>query len=278
MSDVFGDYLRSISRIPMLAQQEEVHYGRLVRLWLDATAADAATVRRGRRALERMVTANLRLVVSVVTRFRRLSRQYRLEPIDLVQAGNLGLIRAAERFDPSRGYRFSTFAYWWIRQAVTRHLQEQGAAIRLPHALRLLAQRHQALQERSGPGLSLEEAAVRLGEPPQRLLQAIRALDCARTLSLDQPMGDGEQPDLTLLDTVAGCHQPALVDDYAWLEAPLRQLSGQERDVLRSRFCERPVSLMSLAEQLGKSRYQVQALERRAVRRLRQLVTPMLEP
>ncbi len=282
MSDVFGDYLRSISRIPMLAHQEEVHCGRLVRLWLDAQASgvavDTATVRRGRRALERMVTANLRLVVSVVTRFRRLGRQYRLEPIDLVQAGNLGLIRAAERFDPSRGYRFSTFAYWWIRQAVTRHLQEQGAAIRLPHALRLLAQRYHALQERSATALSIEAAAGRLGEAPQRLLQAIRAHECSRTLSLDQAMGDGDQQDLTLLDTVAGADQPAVMDDYAWLEGPLRQLSPQERDVLRSRFCEQPVSLMRLAQRLGKSRYQVQAVERRAVRRLRQLVTPMLEP
>lgn len=282
MSDAFQDYLQAISRVPLLAVQEEVHCGRLVRLWLDAAApddsGDEVSVRRGRRALERMVTANLRLVVSVVTRFRRLGCNYDLEPLDLVQAGNLGLIRAAERFDPARGYRFSTFAYWWIRQAVARHLQEQGAAIRLPYALRLLAQRYQVLQSQHGRALGLQEAADLLGESPQRLLQAIRALEHSQSLSLDQVMGDGDQWDLTLLDTVADDRQPQLVDDYVWLQKSMNQLSCQERDVLRHRYGDRSVSISALARQLGKTRYQVQVLERRAVSRLRKVLTPMLNP
>jgi RNA polymerase primary sigma factor len=103
--------MRSIKRVPLLTESEELHCGRLVRLWLDAPAPDERTVRRGRRALERMVTANLRLVVSVVIRHQQAHRPGQLEPIDLIQAGNLGLIRAVERFDPARGYRFSTFAF-----------------------------------------------------------------------------------------------------------------------------------------------------------------------
>jgi RNA polymerase primary sigma factor len=120
-----------------------------VRSWLDDPEPVPLVVRKGKRALNRIVTANLRLVVSVVTKSRRRLRHLSVEPIDLIQAGNLGLIRAAEKFDPSRGYRFSTYAYWWIRQAVSRHLQEHGALIRVPYPLANLATRLEALQQAS---------------------------------------------------------------------------------------------------------------------------------
>ena len=112
MSDSFGDYLKSIGRIPVLTPAEEVHLGTLVRSWQDHSEPSVALVRRGRRALERMVSANLRLVVAVVMRQNRRIQHLNHDPLDLIQAGNLGLIRAVEKFDPSRGYKFSTYGYW----------------------------------------------------------------------------------------------------------------------------------------------------------------------
>ena len=278
VSDIFGDYMRSISRIPLLTQEEELHHGRLVRSWLDNEAPDAATKRRGQRAMQRMVTANLRLVVSVVSRHQHASRLRRLDPIDLVQAGNLGLIRAVERYDPARGYRFSTFAFWWIRQAVNRHIQEYSGAIRLPYALQVLSQRYQALQSSCERNLDLTELAERLGAQPERIQQVIRAVQCSRLLSLDQSLGDGDPQGLTLLDTVGGGDQPRAHEDYHWLHAQIGQLSPLEQEVLLARYSENAPSVASLAERMGRSRHQIQAIEKRALHRLRQVIEPMLNP
>jgi DNA-directed RNA polymerase sigma subunit (sigma70/sigma32) len=123
MSDVLGDYLNSISRIPLLTSDEELHLGRMVRRWQDDAKPAPSVIRTAKKALDRIVSANLRLVVSYVKRYRRRIAHLNIELIDLIQAGNIGLIRAAEKFDPSRGYRFSTYAYWWIRHSVSRHVQ-----------------------------------------------------------------------------------------------------------------------------------------------------------
>lgn len=278
MSEILGDYLRSIGRIPLLTEQEEVHYGRLVRHWLDGDPADAISRRRGRHALGRMVTANLRLVVSVVKRQNTIIRQRRLEPIDLIQAGNLGLIRAAERYDPSRGYRFSTFAFWWIRQAVGRHLQDSPGVIRLPHAVQLLSLRIQALQTNGQGALPLPGIAALLGESPERIQQVLAALNCSRLLSLDQSLGEGESQGITLLDTVASGETTTVRDDYHWLHNQLAQLSALEQDVLQARYGDQPISVSQIAQRLGRSRHQIQAIERKAMTRLRQVIRPMLNP
>ncbi|QPN71611.1 sigma-70 family RNA polymerase sigma factor [Synechococcus sp. CBW1108] len=123
MGDILGDYLKSIGRIPLLTDEEVLQHCRLVRAWLDQAEPTRATARKGRRALERMVNANLRLVVSIVSKYRRRIRGNCIDMMDLIQAGNLGLITAVERFDPARGYRFSTYGYWWIRKAVSRSPQ-----------------------------------------------------------------------------------------------------------------------------------------------------------
>ena len=278
MSDIFGDYMRSISRIPLLTQEEELHYGRLVRSWLDGDTANPGLKRRGQRAMQRMVTANLRLVVSVVSRHQHATRLRRLEPIDLVQAGNLGLIRAVERFDPARGYRFSTFAFWWIRQAVNRNIQEYSGAIRLPYALQVLSQRYQAMQSSSEHSLDIPELAERLGAQPERVQQVIRAVQFSRLLSLDQSLGEGDPQGLTLLDTVGGGDQPRAKEDYHWLHAQIGQLSALEQEVLLARYSENAPSVASLAERMGRSRHQIQAIEKRARHRLRQVIEPMLNP
>jgi RNA polymerase primary sigma factor len=279
MSDALGDYLNSISRVPLLTNEEELHLGRLVREWQDHEEAPAAVARRGKRALDRIVSANLRLVVSVVTRYRRRFAHLAIEPIDLVQAGNIGLIRAVEKFDPKRGYRFSTFAYWWIRQAVSRHIQEVHPTVRVPVALVNLMGKIESLCDSDGKPLPVAELSKRLEESPRRieLALSIRQLNCL--VSLDQSLGSADAGDLTLLDTVTDGHRPEAEEDYAWLHGHLHQLSALELNVLQQRYREgRGQSLMQLAGQIGKTRYQVQVIEQRALKKLRTALTPVLHP
>jgi RNA polymerase primary sigma factor len=123
-------YSAQIKRIPMLTASEEITLGTLVQNWLNDPDPSPSLQRRGKRAQNRMVEANLRLVVTVANKY---SRQVpSADFMDLVQAGNLGLVRAVEKYDPTRGYKFSTYAYWWIRQGVSRHVEQFSRSIRLP--------------------------------------------------------------------------------------------------------------------------------------------------
>lgn len=130
-------YSKQIKRVPMLTAAEEITLGTTVQEWLNhpdgPEQAPTRLQRRGRRAKDRMVEANLRLVMTVANKW---SRQVpSAEYMDLVQAGNEGLIRAVEKFDPTRGYKFSTYAYWWIRQGVSRHIETRSRVIRLPSSV-----------------------------------------------------------------------------------------------------------------------------------------------
>jgi len=279
MTDILGDYLRTISRLPLLTDEEELHLGRLVRTWIDDTEATVAVQRKGKRALQRFVTANLRLVVSVVTKYRRRVRHLPIEPIDLIQAGNIGLIRAAEKFDPTRGYRFSTYAYWWIRQAVSRHIQEHSSMIRVPYPLANLAMKVDGLVQAKRRQVSAKEAASILEEPPHRVEQAMSLHQFNSTVSLDQVLSNSEGGEMTLLDTITDGHTTELDDDYQWFYSQLGTLSPVEFEVLNLRYAtERRSSLMQLAQNMGKSKHQIQAIERRALAKLRTSLTPVLNP
>jgi len=143
-TDPFNRYLKDIGRVPLLTASEEIHLGaqvqKMVALKKDLengtcylTAKEQKRIMRtGERAKNRMVEANLRLVVSVAKKWNRL--KLNLEPLDLIQEGNAGLIRAVEMFDPTRGYKFSTYAYWWIRQGISRAISYTNRTIRLPSA------------------------------------------------------------------------------------------------------------------------------------------------
>ena len=131
-------WLDSAGRVPLLAPAEELHLGGLVRAWMDweptADEAPPAVRRRGLRARDRMVSANLRLVAHV-TRVMRPGLGISItdaDHLDLLQAGAIGLMRGVEKFDPARGYKLSTYAYWWIRQGLSRHVDSSSRTIRLP--------------------------------------------------------------------------------------------------------------------------------------------------
>mgnify|MGYP006282367817 CR=1 FL=1 len=278
MSDAFGDYLRSIGRIPLLTAQEEVHLGLIVKEWMETTEPSTALTRRGQRALKRIVTANLRLVVTVALRYLRRLKHLSHDPMDLVQAGNLGLLRAAEKYDPTRGYKFSTYGYWWIRQSINRHLQEHNGSIRLPVNLVSLANRAEALQSRGHGRLNGDQLGDLLGESAERVLYALAVQHRSNTISLDQHLA-GSDGDMSLIDTVSDPRMPRIDDDYAWIHSQLEQLSTPERMVIALRYGEElQRSFAEVARLTGRSKDQVQRLERHALTKLRRHLTPMLFP
>ena len=278
MSDAFGDYLRSIGRIPLLTAQEEVHLGLIVKEWMETAQPSRGLERRGRRALERMVTANLRLVVTVALRYLRRLKHLAHDPMDLVQAGNLGLLRAAEKYDPTRGYKFSTYGYWWIRQAINRYLQEHNSSIRMPVNLVSLANRAEALQSNGQASLNSTDIAQQLGESSERVLYALAVHHRSHTISLDQHLG-GSDGDMTLLDTVSDSRLPSISDDYQWMHSQIELLSTPERTVIQLRYGEEQQrSFAEVARLTGRSKDQVQRLERHALTKLRRHLTPMLFP
>ena len=125
-----GEYLQEIARYPLLSKDQEIMLSRVIQEWQTAEDPTPTQVKKGLRARDKMIKSNLRLVVSIAKRYS--NRAKRMAFLDLVQEGNIGLTIAVERFDPYRGYRFSTYSYWWIRQAISRGIQQQDRTIKLP--------------------------------------------------------------------------------------------------------------------------------------------------
>ena len=302
--DLVRSYLRDIGRVPLLSHEQEITLGRQVqelvaleelelelesRLGAKPSQAELAQaaglsapllkkrLQAGRRAKERMVAANLRLVVSVAKKYTRRN----MELLDLIQEGTIGLVRGVEKFDPTRGYKFSTYAFWWIRQSMTRAIACQSRTIRLPVHLseRLTAIRKVSLDlaHKLGAMPNRQEIAEAMAMPIEELDGLLR--QSLTTSSLDAPvngdegrsfLGDliadssGEEP----LDRVErGMHQEQL---GRWLS----QLSDQERQVLQLRFGLEGQERQTLAEigrQLDVSRERVRQVELKALRKLRNM-------
>ena len=223
-------WLAAAGRVPLLTPAEEVHLGAMVREWQDwpggPDAAPAPVQRRGLRARDRMIQANLRLVVNVAKRYHRAIERRRLAPEDALQEGSFGLMRGAELFDPAKGYKFSTYAYWWVRQAITRWLSSSDL-IRVPIHLRerlnrgddptgdeRLAAAAAVLDPRSldrlvGEGQSsLGELLAAPAEDPLEALDAIALLSRMRQaqpddLALLELAQDHRSPELAVLLDVA---------------------------------------------------------------------------
>ncbi len=274
MADALGDYLETVSRIPLLTPAEEVHLAQRVQRWQQNPAPTANLERTGRRAMNRMVQANLRLVVSIARKYQSAT----VERMDLIQAGNIGLMRAVEKFDPTRGYRFSTYAFWWIRQAITRHLREQGSAIRLPTELIDLAARVSQLQNASPVPLSMAKLAELVGETEERLKHVLAIRERSQALSLDR-ITESMDGSRTLLDSVPSTDEPDCLDDYQWLHSQVSGLDSRERTVLKLRYGKLDsLSFVRVAQCTGLSRDQVQRIERGALKKLRARLTPVLFP
>jgi RNA polymerase primary sigma factor len=287
-SDLFRQYLREIGRIPLLTAAEEVELARRVEAGLFAEekllnsphldtelALDLdRLVVMGRMAKRRLIEANLRLVVSVAKRY--VGRG--LTMLDLVQEGNLGLIRAVEKFDYARGYKFSTYATWWIRQAMSRALADQARTIRVPvHVVELINRvvrvQRRMLQER-GYEPTPEEVAAHLDLPPERVGEVLRLAQ--EPVSLHAPVG--EEDDVALGDLIEDGDAASPVESAAFLllrehlEAVLSTLGERERKVVQLRYGladGRPRTLEEIGRIFGVTRERIRQIESKTLNKLR---------
>ena len=257
-------YLSDIAKVPLLTPEQEQELARRVQ------AGDADAERQ-------LIEANLRLVVRVARRY--LNRGLSL--LDLIEEGNLGLLHAVTKFQPGRGTRFSTYAVWWIRQAVARALANQARMIRLPvHIEHLLGQymkKKAALTQDLGRAPSTEEIAKALGQPIEEVEHIERMSQ--RPVSLDAPIGPdggGTLEDLVEdAEALPGAGLAAALRAREDLAGVLRDLPDAERGVLELRFGlsgEEPRTLESIGRQLGITRERVRQIEAAALARLRRLM------
>ncbi|MFD3955763.1 MULTISPECIES: RNA polymerase sigma factor [Streptomyces] len=287
-SDLFRQYLREIGRIPLLTAAEEVELARRVEAGLFAEERLASTpdldsrlagdldrlVVMGRTAKRRLIEANLRLVVSVAKRY--VGRG--LTMLDLVQEGNLGLIRAVEKFDYARGYKFSTYATWWIRQAMSRALADQARTIRVPvHVVELINRvvrvQRRLLQER-GYEPTADEVAAQLDLTPERVTEVLRLAQ--EPVSLHAPVG--EEDDVSFGDLIEDGDAASPVESAAFLllrehlEAVLSTLGERERKVVQLRYGlddGRPRTLEEIGRIFGVTRERIRQIESKTLSRLR---------
>jgi RNA polymerase primary sigma factor len=287
-NDLVRLYLREIGRVPLLTAEEEVELSKRIEAGLyaqhklDTDAPDDEELRSelvqlaaiGRAAKQHLAAANLRLVVSVAKRYA--SRGAPL--LDVVQEGNLGLIRAVEKFDYAKGYKFSTYATWWIRQAIGRALPEQTRTIRVPvhvsEQLGKLSRAQRALLAQLGREATNEELAQHLGITAE---QVAELCDHARdAVSLDAQVGD--EGEAALGDFIEDVDAPAPADVVAYgemqraLQHVMSSLGSREREVLRLRYGlsdGRPRTLQEVGDRLGLTRERIRQLERETLAQLR---------
>ncbi len=257
-------YLNEIGFSPLLTAEEEVHYSRL------AQKGDES----GRK---RMIESNLRLVVKIARRYMNRG----LALLDLIEEGNLGLIRAVEKFDPERGFRFSTYATWWIRQTIERAIMNQTRTIRLPiHVVKeinLYLRATRQLTQNLEREPTTEEVANLLDKPIAEVKRMLGLNE--RITSVDTPIGGDE--DRILLDSIADENNPdpsALLQDenvHDNLEMWLDKLNDKQREVVERRFglhgYERS-TLEEVGQEIGVTRERVRQIQMDALRRLREIL------
>ena len=286
--DMIGLYLKEVGRVPLLTAEEEVYLakriekGRISREELAAgnessdkkRVTHRGNIEDGWAAREHLITANSRLVISVAKKYMGRGVPFQ----DLIQEGNIGLIRAAKKFDYRRGHKFSTYATWWIRQAVTRAIADQGRTIRVPVHMgdqinKLLRIQHQ-LTQRLGRDPSVEELADALDVPPKKVENMIQV--ARRPLSLETPTDDEE--DSVLGDFIQDREAPApderatynLLKDH--MDQVLGSLPPREVRILQLRYGlldGKSYTLEEVGRKMGVTRERVRQIEAQALSRLR---------
>ncbi len=254
-------YLQEIGEVPLLAPAEEIDLARLIK-------------QNDQEALEKLTKANLRFVVSV-------AKQYQNQGLtlgDLINEGNLGLIKAAKRFDETRGFKFISYAVWWIRQSILQALAEQSRVVRLPlnrvGALNKIGKAFSNLEQEFEREPSASEIAEELEMTPFEVSDTLKI--SGRHLSMDAPFNQGE--DNRLLDVIQNDRQPSPDNDLMReslkneVERALSTLTSREAEVVRLYFGldqEHPLTLEEIGEQFNLTRERVRQIKEKAIKRLR---------
>lgn len=299
-ADMVRTYLHEIGRVPLLTHEQEIVYGKQVQQMmalLEAKEALAAKLERepslaewaaqvnlteaelnqvmrvGQRAKQKMIEANLRLVVAIAKKYQKRN----LEFLDLIQEGTLGLERGVEKFDPTRGYKFSTYAYWWIRQAITRAIAQQARTIRLPihitEKLNKIKKVQRELTQELGRAPTPADIAKALELEPGQIREFL--LMARQPVSLDLKVGDNQDTELQdLLEDDGASPETFTVQESLRqdIQNLLAELTPQQREVLVLRFGledGNELSLAKVGQRMNISRERVRQLERQALDHLR---------
>ena len=299
-TDMVHAYLHDIGQVPLLKHSEEIIYGKQVQRmmslladkealeqqrgysigqleWADALGLSedelSQILQQGQQAKTKMLEANLRLVVAIAKKYLKRNVEF----LDLIQEGSLGLERGVEKFDPSRGYRFSTYAYWWIRQAITRAIAQQARTIRIPvhisEKLNKIKKIQRELAQKLGRSATTSEVADELGIEPAKVREYLTI--ARQPLSLNLRIGDDRDTELSEMIE----DDSASPEDYATKELMrqdvrlmLAELTPEEREILSLRFgleTGKELSLAKIGQKLNLSRERVRQLQIRALGHLR---------
>ena len=295
-ADMVRTYLHEIGRVPLLTHEQEIVYGKQVQKMMTLLAAKEELgnelnlkewakqaqmseielnriVKEGQRAKRKMIEANLRLVVAIAKKYQKRNMEF----LDLIQEGSLGLERGVEKFDPTRGYKFSTYAYWWIRQAITRAIAQQARTIRLPihitEKLNKIKKTQRELAQKLGRSAEVVEIARELDLKPEQIREYLSI--ARQPISLDVRVGENQDTELSELLEDEGVSP----DRYATqqllrqdLYSLMSDLSPQQQEVIALRFGlddGKELSLAKIGQRMSISRERVRQLEHQALAQLR---------
>jgi RNA polymerase nonessential primary-like sigma factor len=293
-------YLHEIGRVPLLTHEQEIVYGKQVQKmmplieqrdrlaenlgrdpssleWMNSVKLNAEEFNRilqfGSRAKKKMIEANLRLVVAIAKKYQKRNMEF----LDLIQEGSLGLERGVEKFDPTKGYKFSTYAYWWIRQAITRAIAQQSRTIRLPihitEKLNKIKKTQRELAQKLGRNATPAEIAQILEIEPAQIREYLSI--ARQPISLDVRVGDNQDTELSELLEDKGISPDLYITQELMrqdLHSLLSELTPQQQTVLTLRFGledGKELSLAKIGQRLNISRERVRQLEHQALAHLR---------